>query len=75
MNFQKMEAELLKLFLQENGLNYKNKSDAVHFRKKRKVDEINVSIPTDVPNTEVKEYLATLINNGAYTIGDLIAPQ
>ena len=35
-------------------LNYKNKSDAVHFRRtKRKIDGINVSIPTDVTNTEV----------------------
>ena len=58
--------------MQENGinfnsLNYKNKSDAVNFRrKKRKIDGINVSIPTDVTNTEVKS---------AHTIGDLIVPQ
>ena len=28
-----------------------------------------------MPNTQVKEYLAKLINEGAYTIGDLIVPQ
>ena len=70
--FQKNGGQIVKMFLQENGinfdsLNYKNKSDAVHFRrKKRKIDGINVSIQTDVTNTEVKEYLAKLINEGAY---------
>ena len=79
--FPKNGGQIVKIFLQENGinfdsLNYKNKSVAVHFRrKKRKFDGINVSIPTDVANTEVKEYLAKLINEGAYTIGDLIVPQ
>ena len=72
---------MVKLFLQENGinfdsLNYKNKSAAVHPRRKnRKIDGINVSIPTDVTNTQVKEYLAKLIDEGVYTIGDLIVPQ
>ena len=76
--FPKNGGQFVKMFLQENGinfdsLNYKNKSAAVHSRrKKRKIDGINVSIPTDVTNTEVKEYLAKLIN---YTIGDLIVPQ
>ena len=79
--FLKNGGQIVKMFLQENGinfdsLNYKNKSAAVHFRRKeRKIDGINVSIPTDVANTEVKEYLAKLINEGAYTIGDLIVPQ
>ena len=79
--FPKNGGQIVKMFLQENGmnfdsLNYKNKSSAVHSRrKKRKTDGINVSIPTDVTNTQVKEYLAKLINEGAYTIGDLIVPQ
>ena len=79
--FPKNGGQIVKMFLQENGmnfdsLNYKNKSAAVQFRRKKKtIDGINVSIPTDVTNTEVKEYLAKLINEGAYTIGDLIIPQ
>ena len=78
--FPKNGGQIVKMFLEENEINfdsldYKNKSDAVHFRrKKRKVDGINVSIPTDVTNTEVKEYLAKLISLGAITIGDLIVP-
>ena len=65
----KIRGQIVKMFLQENvinfdSLNYKNKSAAVHSRrKKRKTDGINVSIPTDVTNTEVKEYLAKLIND------------
>ena len=62
--FPKNGGQIVKMFLQENGinfdsLNYKNKIAAVHFRrKKRKIAGINVSIPTDVTNTQVKEYLA-----------------
>ena len=80
MNFQKMEAKLLKCACKkmESTLIHSTTkiSAAVHFRrKKRKIDGINVTIPTDVTNTAVKEYLAKLINQGAYTIGDLIVPQ
>ena len=67
------------MFLEKNGINFdsfnfKNKSD-VHFRrKKRKIAGINISIPTDITNTEVKTNLTKLINDGTYTIGDLIVP-
>ena len=72
--------QIVKMFLEENGINFdsfnfKNKSD-VHFRrKKRKIAGINISIPTDITNTEVKTNLTKLINDGTYTIGDLIVPQ
>ena len=64
--FPKNGGQIVKMFLQEYGinfdsLNYKNKSAAVHFRrKKRRIDGIDFSIPTDVTNTEVEGYLAFL---------------
>ena len=76
--FPKNGGQIVKMFLEENRINfdsfnYKNKNDAVHFRrKKRKIDGINVSIPTDFTNTEFKEYLAKLINKGTFTICNVI---
>ena len=78
--YPKNGGQIVKLFLEENGINFdsfnfKSKSD-VHFRrKKRKIAGINISIPTDITNTEVKTNLTKLINYGTYTIGDLIVPQ
>ena len=72
--------QIVKMFLEENGINFgsfnfKNKSD-FHFRRKKiNIAGINISIPTDITNTEIKTNLTKLINDGTYTIGDLIVPQ
>ena len=53
-----------------------HKSEVINFRrKKRKIDGIDVSIPCDVTNVEVKKDIGKKIQSGIYNAGEIIVPQ
>ena len=44
-------------------------------RKRRKMKGASISIPCDPINENVKNQLKKMVNDGKYTIGEVIVPQ
>ena len=74
--------QIVKCFLEDNGINInkfdyhsKGTTDTRLRRGKRKIDGTTVSVPADITNEQLKEFLIKDISSGLYTVGELIVPQ
>ena len=74
--------QVVKEFLIESGVDisqfdYKSKeqSETRTRRHKRKIQGTDIAIPCDPTNKNVKDALKRLVDEGKYTLGELIVPQ
>ena len=73
--------QILKEVLQKKNIDidrfsYRGKTSGPRCRRrKRKLNEYNVSMPCDITNEAVKEKMQQLVLDGTYTAGEPIVPQ
>ena len=73
---QILKEVLMKKNINFDRLSYRGKTSGPRFRRrKRKLNEYDVSMPCDITNEAVKEKMQQLVLDGTYTAGEPIIPQ